>query len=69
MYDTDTNKWTADSDWEAYFPDGSVYDTSKGMNDYGWYLPEEGSQEEKDDAQLYRTLTYIVDTWPGLDLE
>lgn len=71
VYDTDTDKWTVESEWETYFPDGSIYNTEMIENGGfpngvypGWFMPEEGSDQEALDAELWRTLYYIAPTWP-----
>ena len=61
MYDDKYKSWSVESDITAYLPDGNIYDNSVFP---GWSWPEEGSPEEELDWNLYKTLQYIVDTWP-----
>ena len=61
MYDDQYKSWSVESDLTSYLPDGNIYDNSIFP---GWHWPEEGSAEEELDWSLYKTLQYIVDTWP-----
>ena len=67
-YDTENKRWFVESDPDAYFPDGYVFDPdAANKTGYGWMIPEEGSPEEALDYELLRTLGYIVDTFPTPD--
>jgi hypothetical protein len=67
VYDTELKEWSVEGDPD-FFPDGSIYsreyanDPERGF--FGWLSPEENSLEETLDLELYRTLGYIVDTFP-----
>ena len=64
-YDSESMRWWIESDTTAYFPDGNVWDDNQYKESfYGWKVPEEGSSEEALDVDLFRTLGYIVDTFP-----
>ena len=64
-YDTETCKWFVESDTTAYFQDGNVWDDERYKSDFwGWFVPEDGSDEESLDYTLLKTLQYLVDTWP-----
>ena len=65
IYNDKTNRWMIDDEPLAYFPDGTVYDPEReNENNYGWFIPEEDSDEEALDFTLYRMLGYLVDTFP-----
>ena len=62
MYDDGTKSWSLDQDTlRSVMPDGTMYDKNVFP---GWSWPEEGSPEEALDLELYKTLRYIVDTFP-----
>ena len=62
MYDDGTKSWSVDQDTlRSLLPDGTMYDKNVFP---GWSWPEEGSPEEALDLELYKTLRYIVDTFP-----
>jgi len=67
-YDTELKKWFVEGDPTSYFPGGSIFSLDRSNDpDFGydgWFHPEEGSEEELLDAELYSTLGYIVDTFP-----
>ena len=64
-YDTETGKWFVESDTTAYFPDGNIWDDKRYKSDFwGWFISEDGSDEESLDSDLFKTLHYLVDTWP-----
>ena len=60
-YDSDKDRWWLEADPEAYFPDGNVWDEENE----GWFLPEEGSDEESLDAKAWRVLKHLTVTWPS----
>ena len=64
-YDSESMRWFVESDTTAYFPDGNVWDDNQYKESfYGWKVPDEGSVEDDLDNTLFRTLGYIVDTFP-----
>ena len=64
-YDSESMRWFVESDTTAYFSDGNVWDNKAAdETGYGWSVPDEGSFEEALDVDLFRTLGYIVDTFP-----
>jgi hypothetical protein len=67
-FDTDNNRWWVESEPEAYFPDGNIWDrdraSSREYSFLGWFQAEDDSAEAKLDLELFRTLSYIVDTFP-----
>ena len=63
-FDSEHNRWWIEYDTTAYFPDGNIWD-EKRSNDpswgyTGWFVPEEGSHEEKLDAALLNTLESCI---------
>ena len=64
-YDSDKNRWFVECDPDAYFPDCYVWDDNKADEyGYGWTVPKEGSSDEALDYELFKTLQYIVSTFP-----
>jgi hypothetical protein len=65
-FDSDNNRWWIEYDTTAYFPDGNIYNTEISKDEFpntiypGWFLPEEGSHEEKLDVALLKTLEYCI---------
>ena len=60
-YDTEEKKWGVESDTTLYFNDGNVWSPN---GDDGFFIPERGTPEYVLDEYLWRTLLYIVDTFP-----
>jgi len=68
-FDTDKKRWWVESDPTAHFLDGNVWDANRAIEcGYGWFVAEDGSPEEELDYTLYKTLAYIVDTFPVPDV-
>jgi hypothetical protein len=67
-FDSDNNRWWVEAEPEAYFPDGNIWDRDHANSRYhgflGWFMAEDDSAEAKLDLELFRTLSYIVDTIP-----
>jgi hypothetical protein len=64
-YDSEKDRWWVEADSDAYFPDGHVWDDVAGSeNGYGWIVPEDDSLADVVDKELWRTLSYLVDTFP-----
>jgi hypothetical protein len=64
FYDTEEKKWGVE-EATADFREGGVW--SADMVDetsYGFFTPERGTPEYIIDESLWRTLLYIVDTFP-----
>jgi hypothetical protein len=62
MYDDQTQMWSVDQDTlRSVMTDGTIYNRDVFP---GWSWPEEGSREEALDWELYKTLQYIVATFP-----
>ena len=61
IYDDKVNAWSVEPDPSMYYVDGNIYDRNVFP---GWKFPEEGSPEEELDMELFRTLQYIVSTFP-----
>ena len=61
MYNDETKKWSVEADGSVYYTDGNVYDKNTFP---GWFVPEEGSDCEFIDHEVYLTLSYLVDTFP-----
>ena len=61
IYDDKVNAWSVEPDPSMYYPDGNIYDRNVFP---GWSFPDEGSPEEALDMELFRTLQYIVSTFP-----
>jgi len=60
-YDTEEEKWDIESDMEVHFPDGNVWSPE---DDGSFFFPEKATPEYVLDESLWRTLLYIVDTFP-----
>ena len=60
-YDTEEEKWDIESDMEVHFPDGNVWSPE---DDGSYFFPEKSTPEYVLDEYLWRTLLYIVDTFP-----
>ena len=58
-YDAEEKKWNVESDTTAYFREGNVW-----SNDRSFFVPEKSTPEYVLDESLWRTLLYIVDTFP-----
>jgi len=64
IYDDKTNEWSVESDLNAFYPDGNVWDSwGQGVH---WFVPETGSDCEAENEELLSTLIYVVPTLPGL---
>ena len=61
IYDDKVKAWSVEPDPACYYPDGNIYDREVFP---GWHFPEEGSDEEALDWNLYTTLQSIVCTFP-----
>lgn len=61
-YDAEEKKWNVESDMEIHFPEGNVW--SPGYGDGSYFFPEKSTPEYVLDEYLWRTLLYIVDTFP-----
>jgi len=61
-YDTEEEKWEVESDMEIHFPEGNVWSPEGGNGSY--FFPEKSTPEYVLDEYLWRTLLYIVDTFP-----
>ena len=61
MYDDKVKAWSVEPDPSCYYPDGNIY-----SRDFfpGWHFPEEGSEYETLDYNLYLTLQSIAHTIP-----
>ena len=65
IYDDKVKAWSVEPDPSCYYPDGNIYDKYKYLKEgYGWYFPEEGSDEEALDYSLYLALQSIAHTLP-----
>jgi len=68
-FDTDDNKWHMEDSWEL-LADGNVYNPNliqRGFpNDIypGWFVPEEGSQDEANDHECWKVLLSTIDILP-----
>jgi hypothetical protein len=64
FYDTDKKKWGVESDVDAYFPDGHVWDESLYKEtSYGFRGTEVGPEDGLDET-IMNTLYSIVDIIP-----
>jgi hypothetical protein len=67
-YDDEEDRWFLELDREAYFPDGNMFDPAKADSPEwgysGWFVPEEDHPETAIDESVFRTLQYIIDTFP-----
>jgi len=64
-YNTELEKWFVETDTTAYFPDGNIFDGNMADEmGFGWRLPYDTPEMESLDTTLYKTLEYIVDTFP-----
>jgi hypothetical protein len=65
-YDTEEEKWEVESDMEIHFPKGNVWSPDGDYEECGhsFFFPEKGTPEYVLDESLWRTLLYIVDTFP-----
>ena len=61
MYDDKVKAWSVEPDPSMYYPDGNINDREVFP---GSHFPEEGSDEEALDWNLYTTLQSIVCTFP-----
>lgn len=69
-YDSDKKRWWVESDPEAYFPDGSVWDdTLADEEGYGWFQPDsQGSPlAYLIDERCYTMLNTLATIWPEVD--
>ena len=65
FYDTDRKKWSMEYDVEAYFADGHVFDVKMAdETGYGWFFPEDDTDEAVLDQTLTNTLYSLVDIIP-----
>ena len=65
FYDTDRKKWGMEYDVEAYFADGHVFDGKMAdETGYGWFFPEDDTDEAVLDQNLTNTLYSLVDIIP-----
>ena len=68
-YDSDNDRWFVEYDTTAYFQDGNVWDDVKADSSQwgytGWWIPEEGSQEEAVDQKCMTMLQSLVPIWPS----
>lgn len=63
IYDDKVNAWSVEPDPSMYYQNGNICDYDR--NGFpGWSFPEENSPEEALDWELFRTLQYIVSTFP-----
>jgi len=63
IYDDKVNAWSVEPDPSMYYQNGNIYDPLLG-GQHSWSFPEENSPEEALDMELFRTLQYIVSTFP-----
>jgi len=61
-YDTEEEKWDVESDMSGFMPEGNVWSPEGGNGSY--FFPEKNTSEYVLDESLWRTLLYIVDTFP-----
>jgi hypothetical protein len=68
-FDSEEKKWYTEDSWEL-LADGNVYNPNlieRGFpNDIypGWFVPAEGSEDEKLDFELFQILQSAIDTLP-----
>jgi hypothetical protein len=67
-FDTDNNRWWVESEPEAYFPDGNIWDrdraSSREYSFLGWFQAEDDSAEAKLDLALFRALQSSLGSIP-----
>ncbi len=67
-FDTDNNRWWVESEPEAYFPDGNIWDrdraSSREYSFLGWFQAEDDSAEAKLDLALFRALQSSLSSIP-----
>ena len=64
-YDSETKSWFIEGDSTAYFSDGHVWDEDQYRKEgWGWTIPEDGSDEEALDKDLFDTLQCLLDVIP-----
>ena len=65
VYDPEESKWDVSDDFTLIDPEGHVWsDEQYGRGGRGFITPERGTPEYVLDECLWRTLLYIVDTFP-----
>ena len=62
FYDDEQSKWGLEYDDTAYFPDGNVFDHKNA--EWGWFYPEDDSQQSVINGAAHNILNYIIDTFP-----
>ena len=64
-YDSETKSWFIEGDTAACFSHGHVWDEEKYRKEFwGWTVPEDGSNEEALDKDLFSTLQCLLDVIP-----
>ena len=64
-YDTEEGKWDVSDDFTLINPEGHVWTEEQySRGGLGFTTPERGTPEYVLDEYLWRTLLYIVDTFP-----
>lgn len=67
-FDTDSNRWWVESEPDAYFPDGNIWDgdrsDSREYGFFGWFMAEDDSAEAKLDLALFRALQSSLSSIP-----
>ena len=65
VYDTEESKWDVSDDFTLIDPAGHVWTEEQySLGGLGFTTPERGTPEYVLDEYLWRTLLYIVDTFP-----